>query len=146
MVMMKTPDALRPLPPIKGYRWKVEPVEDWPHAGSQWYAYLLTPDRTRVAYLTIILYGDWMLLRYLFVHQAYRGRGLGGLMLRSLLLTYPDIPIRLKVEPDTDDRPLDASQLTAWYSRLGFVIEAGAPWMVRPGVASAGDADQIKPE
>jgi len=141
---MKTHHTLRPLPRIKGYRWNVEPARDWPHAGSLWYAYLLTSEERRIANLTVILYDDRMVLRHLFVHHVYRGEGLGSKMLRSLLVTYPDIPIRLKIEPDKDDMPLDAEQLTAWYSRSGFVTEPEAPWMVRPGVARAADADQRK--
>lgn len=122
---------MRPLPKIKGFRWKLERVEDWPHAGQEWHAYILTPWGTRVAYLTVILYGDHVLARHLFVHHAYRGNGLGGKMLRALLDTYADQVIRLKVEPDKDDMPLNAEQLAAWYGRHGFVAEETAPWMQR---------------
>lgn len=139
---MKTANTLRPLPHIKGYRWKVEQVEDWPHAGSEWHAYLTTPGGARIAMLTTILYADRILLRFLFVHKDFRQEGLGSKMLHALLETYADQPIRLKVEPDTDDAPLSVEQLTAWYASFGFVAEAEAPWMMRPAMSSVIDEDQ----
>jgi GNAT superfamily N-acetyltransferase len=128
---METSDTLRPLPRIKGYRWKPEHAEAWPHAGVEWHAYLTTPGGAQIAMLTTILYPDHVLLRFLFVHKDFRQSGLGGKMLQAFLDTYPDLPIRLKVKPDSDDAPLDAAQLAAWYGRFGFVA-VESPWMVRP--------------
>jgi len=124
--------SVKPLPQIKGYRWKIERVGDWPHAGSEYYAYLITPGGTRIAMLTTILYADHVLLRFLFVHRDFRQRGLGSKMLKGLLTTYTDLPIRLKVEPDNDDMPLNTTQLAAWYGRFGFMEDTEPPWMVRP--------------
>jgi activating signal cointegrator 1 len=130
---MRLPEqSLRSLPRIAGYRWKPRRSEDWPHPGAQWHADLCTRDGTPVAYLSIVVHSEHLILRHIFVHRNFRG-GLGGRMLQALCLAYQDLPIQLRVAVDPDDAPLTEAQLTAWYARHGFVPDARRPgWLIRP--------------